>query len=208
MKFRRRRDDEVPKQLRYHLPIEMLYTVAPLIIVAVFFYFTVEKQDKIDAEVAHPDHNVLVTAQQWSWTFAYLHEKSVGGTNVYDAGSASVEPELWLVKDQSVTFDLNSPDVIHSFWVPSFYFKMDVIPGRHNTFSMTPTKLGMFDGRCAEFCGYLHSQMLFHVHIVTQSQFEAHLRQLKAAGDIGAPLGGSNSRRVAGLDTKSEGSAP
>ncbi len=72
VRFRRRRDDEIPRQLRYHLPIEMLYTVAPLIVVAVFFFFTVEKQDKMLADVAHPDHQVIVTAQQWSWTFNYL----------------------------------------------------------------------------------------------------------------------------------------
>jgi len=62
VRYRRRRADEIPRQLRYHLPIEMLYTVAPLIVVAVFFYFTVEKQDKVLAEVAHPDHEVIVTA--------------------------------------------------------------------------------------------------------------------------------------------------
>jgi cytochrome c oxidase subunit 2 len=205
VRFRRRSEDEIPRQVRYHLPIEMLYTVAPLIVVAVFFFFTVEKQDKVLADAAHPDHNVLVTAQQWSWTFSYLHEKAIGGTNVYDAGSASVEPQLWLVKDQSVTFDLHSPDVVHSFWVPSFYFKMDVIPGRENSFSMTPTRYGTFVGRCAELCGYLHSQMLFNVRVVTQEQFDAHLRALKDAGAIGAPLGGEQSRRVAGIESQSAG---
>jgi len=197
-----KRDDEIPRQTRYHLPIEMLYTMAPLITVAVFFYFTVEKQDKVLDTLAHPDHNVLVTAQQWTWTFNYLHESAVGGTNVFDVGTASREPELWLVKDQSVTFDLHSPDVAHSFWVPAFYFKMDVIPGRENQFSMTPTRFGTFDGRCAELCGYLHSQMLFHVKVVNQAQFDAHLRELKAAGNIGAPLGGEQSRTIEGLNSE------
>jgi cytochrome c oxidase subunit 2 len=206
IRFRRKSDDEVPKQIRYHLPIEMLYTVAPLIVVAVFFYFTVEKQDKINADVAHPDHSVFVTAQQWSWTFSYLHEKAIGGTNVYDVGTVAHEPQLWLVKGQSVTFDLHSPDVIHDFWVPSFYFKLDVIPGRDQSFSMTPDRYGTFDGRCAEFCGYLHSQMLFTVHVVTQTTYDAHLRALKAAGAIGVPKGGSNSSTVAGLDSGNEGS--
>lgn len=205
IRFRRRSDDEVPRQLRYHLPIEMLYTVAPLIVVAVFFYFTVEKQDKINAVVAHPDHSVVVTAQQWSWTFNYIHEPAIAKTNVYDAGTPAHEPELWLVKDQSVDFDLHSPDVIHSFWVPSFYFKLDVIPGRENSFSMTPTKYGVFQGRCAELCGYLHSQMLFTVHVVTEGQFDAHLRSLKAAGAVGELLGPGNSHTIAGLDN--EGSA-
>jgi cytochrome c oxidase subunit II len=208
IRFRRRRDDEIPRQLRYHLPIEMLYTVAPLIVVAVFFFFTVEKQDKMLADVAHPDHQVIVTAQQWSWTFNYVHEAATDSTNVYDSGTPAREPELWLVKDQSVKFLLHSPDVIHSFWVPAFYFKMDVIPGRQNSFSMTPTRLGVFQGRCAELCGYLHSEMLFQVHVVTQDQYEAHLHALKAAGDTGLVLGGKNSHTVEGLENGSEGSSP
>jgi cytochrome c oxidase subunit 2 len=207
IRFRRRREDEVPRQLRYHLPIEMLYTVAPLIVVAVFFFFTVQKQDKLLADVEHPDHTVIVTAQQWSWTFNYLHEPAAGGTNVYDAGTPAREPQLWLVEDESVTFDLHSPDVIHSFWVPSFYFKMDVIPGRQNSFSMTPNRLGVYQGRCAELCGYLHSKMLFKVHVVTPEAYEAHLKALKAAGHTGLVLGGSNSHTVAGLEGGKEGTA-
>jgi len=104
-----------------------------------------------------------------------------------------------------VNFRLHSPDVIHSFWVPSFYFKMDVIPGRENSFSMTPTRYGVFAGRCAELCGFLHSEMLFQVHVVTQSQFEAHLRSLKAAGQTGVVLGGRNSDTVEGLETSVQG---
>jgi cytochrome c oxidase subunit 2 len=198
LRFRRRSDDEEPRQVRYHLPIEMLYTVAPLIVVAVFFYFTVEKQDKVLATVAHPDHQVVVTAQQWSWTFSYLHESATSGTSVYDVGTPAREPQLWLVKDQSVDFTLTSADVVHSFWVPSFYFKLDIIPGRDNSFQMTPTKLGTFQGRCAEYCGFLHARMLFTVHVVTSQQFDAHLRALKARGAVGVPRGGIQSRRVAG----------
>jgi len=205
VRFRRRRDDEIPRQLRYHLPIEMLYTVAPLVVVAVFFFFTVQKQDKLLADVAHPDHEVIVTAQQWSWTFNYVHESATGGTNVYDKGTPAREPQLWLVKDESVNFDLHSPDVIHSFWVPAFYFKMDVIPGRQNSFSMTPTRLGVYQGRCAELCGYLHSEMLFKVHVVTRDAYETHLKALKAAGDTGLVLGGSNSHSIAGLEGGKEG---
>jgi len=206
VRYRRRRDDEIPRQLRYHLPIEMLYTVAPLIVVAVFFYFTVEKQDKMLADVSRPDHVVIVNAQQWSWTFNYLHESATDSQNVWESGTPAREPELWLVKDQSVTFQLHSPDVIHSFWVPAFYFKMDVIPGRENTFSMTPTRYGIFQGRCAELCGFLHSQMLFQVHVVDQPAFEAHLKALQAAGDTGLVLGGKYSRDFVGLEDENGGS--
>lgn len=208
IRFRRRSADETPRQIRYHLPIEMLYTAVPVIIVAVFFFFTVKEQDKVKAEVSHPDHVVLVTGQQWAWTFSYLHEPAVHGTPVYDAGNPANLPVLWLVKGQTVSFHLYSPDVIHSFWVPSFYFKLDDIPGRDQqdeTFSLTPDRYGTFIGRCAELCGFYHSQMLFKVHVVNEGAFNNHLRQLKSQGHIGALRGGIASHTVDGLQSGSGG---
>ncbi|MFY9913053.1 MAG: cytochrome c oxidase subunit II [Nocardioidaceae bacterium] len=206
LRYRRRHDDELPTQVRYNLPIEVLYTIAPIIIVAVLFFFTVEKQNKVLAEVAKPDHQVVVTAQQWSWTFNYIGESGAGGTDVYDAGTTSIEPTLWLVKDQTVAFTLHSPDVIHSFWVPSFYFKRDVIPGRDSTISLTPTVAGDFVGRCAELCGFQHSRMLFKVHVTTQQEFDQHMASLKTEGYTGVLRGGADSETVAGLE-KSQGGA-
>ena len=63
-------------------------------------------------------------------------------------------------------FKLQSDDVIHSFWVPAFLFKMDVIPGQNNKFEITPTKIGTYAGRCAELCGKDHARMLFNVQVV------------------------------------------
>ncbi|MBA2559764.1 MAG: cytochrome c oxidase subunit II [Propionibacteriales bacterium] len=205
-RYRRRSDDELPTQVRYNLPIEVLYTIAPVIVVAVLFFFTVQKTDNINAEVANPDHVVNVTAQRWSWTFSYLEEPAAGGRDVYDQGTAATLPELWLVKGESVTFDLHSPDVIHSFWVPSFYFKLDVIPGRDQSFSLTPTKVGTFAGRCAELCGYLHSRMLFEVNVVDRATFDQHVKDLQTAGQVGRPRGQTDSETVSGLSTAEGGS--
>jgi cytochrome c oxidase subunit II len=209
-RYRRRSDDEAPPQVRYNLPIEVLYTIAPLIVVIVLFYFTIEKLDKINEIVDHPDHTIDVTAQRWSWTFSYLHESGANDKNVYDVGTPASLPQLWLVKGETVTFNLYSPDVVHSFWVPSFYFKLDVIPGRSDrstqSFSMTPTRTGTFAGRCAELCGYLHSRMLFEVRVVDRAAFDKHMQALVKAGQIGVPRGQSNVRDVSGLAT-SEGSA-
>ena len=69
-------------------------------------------------------------------------------------------------------FNLTSTDVIHSFWIVSFEFKRDVIPGHPNHFEVTPTKTGTFIGRCTELCGLYHSRMLFTVKIVTPAQFQ------------------------------------
>jgi cytochrome c oxidase subunit II len=205
VRFWRRSEDELPVQVRYNLPIEVLYTIAPVIIVAVLFFFTVEKQNKILEPVANPDHNITVTAQQWAWTFNYVDEDAVDGQTVYDAGNAAHLPTLWLVKGQSVTFLLHSPDVIHDFWVPAFYFKQDVIPGRDASFSMTPTAYGTFAGRCAELCGTQHSRMLFNVNVVDQAEFDAHLNALLAAGQTGLLLGGKDSHTVDGLVTTAGG---
>jgi cytochrome c oxidase subunit 2 len=209
-RFRRRPGDDPPPQVRYNLPIEVLYTIAPIIVVVVLFYFTIQKLDKINEFVKHPDHQVEVVAQRWAWTFDYLHESAVNHENVYDVGTPASLAQLWLVKNETVTFHLYSPDVVHSFWVPSFYFKLDVIPGRSDRstqeFSLTPTRTGTFAGRCAELCGYLHSRMLFEVHVVDRAAFDKHMRALAAAGQVGAPHGQSNSRTVSGLDTSSQGS--
>lgn len=203
-KFRRRSDDEVPVQTRYNLPIEVLYTIAPIVMVLVFFFFTVQTQNKLlatseETNGAPPDHTVHVVGQQWSWTFNYVKEDAVGGKTVHTIGTTAAEPTLWLPVNQSVKFKLTSPDVIHDFWVPAFLFKMDVIPGHPNYFTVTPTRLGTYKGHCAELCGVYHSRMLFNVKIVTPQRYEAHLRQLEKAGNVGLALGGSEANRVAGL---------
>ena len=197
--YRRRSADEIPVQTRCNLPIEIFYTVAPIVMVIVFFFFTVQTQEKVDHDVKNPDHTVTVVGEQWSWTFNYRNEPAVGGKTVYDAGTTARRPTLWLVKGQTVEFHLYSPDVIHSFWVPDFLFKKDVIPGRDNSFAITPTRYGTFKGRCAELCGVYHSRMLFNVHVVDEQQFDAHLRQLQKAGNTGLALGSKYANTVAGL---------
>jgi len=103
-----------------------------------------------------------------------------------------------------VRFELRSPDVIHSFWIPEFYFKMDVVPGRANSFDLTPTREGTFTGRCAELCGLYHSRMLFEVHVVPRAEYDQHLSDLKAAGDVGAPEGAAEANTIAGLENGDE----
>src|SRR4051812_27576026 len=139
VKFRRRRDDEIPVQTRYNLPLEILYTVAPVIVVLVLFYFTVVAQNQTLAEAddtnGKAEHVVTVVGQQWSWTFNYDKDPALdGSTTVYEGGTTADRPTLWLPVNKSVEFQLRSPDVIHSFWVPVFLFKMDVVPGRNNHF--------------------------------------------------------------------------
>ncbi len=200
-KFRRRSEDEIPVQTRYNLPIEILYTVAPVVMVVVFFFFTVQTQDKVLAQPAggEADHTVSVVGQKWSWSFNYLGEDAVGGKDVYTAGTPAEMPTLVLPVDESVNVQLSSPDVIHSFWVPAFLFKMDVVPGRDNSFSFTPTQEGTYVGKCAELCGTYHSRMLFNLEVVSAEEYDAHLQELEDEGNVGVLKGGQDSQTQQGL---------
>jgi cytochrome c oxidase subunit 2 len=202
IRYRRRSDDEVPAQIRYNLPIEALYTFAPVIIVAVFFFHTVTSQNNVLETVKSPDHTIEVVGSKWQWAFNYLDETATQGDDVFDTGTPADPADLWLPVDESVRFNLKSPDVIHSFWIPEFYFKMDVVPGKVNTFDLSPTREGVFTGRCAELCGLYHSRMIFKVHVVSRAEFDQHLAELKSAGEIGAPAGAAEADEIAGLDGK------
>ncbi|ROR90430.1 cytochrome c oxidase subunit II [Nocardioides aurantiacus] len=213
-RYRRRSESEIPVQTRYNLPIEVMYTIAPVIMVLVFFVFTLRAQADVLKDDDNADNVVTVVGQQWSWSFNYnlgydeeteKYEPRDGEDVVYDVGTAAEPPTLWLVKDQSVQFNLTSPDVIHSFWVPAFLFKMDVIPGRHNSFSVTPTREGTFEGRCAELCGVRHTRMLFNVKVVDQQEYDDHLASLAERGNTGPALGGAEVNTVTGLEPESNG---
>jgi cytochrome c oxidase subunit II len=209
-RFRRRSDDEIPVQTRYNLPIEILYTAAPVIMVLVLFFFTVQTQNDVLATAAEtggePDHTIQVVGQQWSWSFNYTNEDSLGtddATNdVFVVGTTAEPPTLVLPVDETVKVVLNSPDVVHSFWVPAFLMKMDVVPGRRNSFEFTPTREGTYVGRCAELCGVYHSRMLFDLKVVGADEYDQYLQGLKDKGDVGIVLGGENADSLTGLDSE------
>ncbi len=183
--YRRRRQDEVPNQTQYNLPIEVLYTVVPLIMILGLFWFTARDQTEILSMENDQSQTVNVVGFRWSWAFNYLDE------DVYDIGlpvgenTTNEPPTLVLPVGEKVRFELTSPDVIHSFWVPNWLFKMDVIPGKTNAFEVTPDKLGTFPGRCAELCGTDHARMLFNVKVVDRSEFNQHVAALRAKGQTG-----------------------
>ncbi|MEP6813975.1 MAG: cytochrome c oxidase subunit II [Marmoricola sp.] len=207
VRYRRRSDDEIPVQTRYNLPIEIFYTVVPVMMVIVFFFFTLKVQDAVvPADEGTPAHTIEVVGQQWSWTFNYVKDDSLNGQTVYEGGTTADAPTLWLPVNQKIRFNLHSPDVIHSFWVPSFLFKMDVVPGRANHFSLTPNRKGEYLGKCAELCGVYHSRMLFNVKVVSGAEYAAHLKQLQAQGNTGLAEGGSHVNEQPGL--RSGGGTP
>ena len=187
IRYRRRGSDDTPRQTRYNLPMELLYTLVPFLIIGVLFFYTVNAQNNVLAkETTGPVHTVNVIGQKWSWTFNYMEAANPDvAADVHEVGTIDKIPDLYLPVDQPVRFNLTSADVIHSFWIPAFYFKLDVIPGHPNSFDVTPTKLGTFSGKCAELCGTYHAAMLFTVHVVTEAEYNAYLAGLKAKGQVG-----------------------
>ncbi|WP_433215844.1 aa3-type cytochrome oxidase subunit II [Microtetraspora malaysiensis] len=176
--------DRLPPQVRYNLPIEILYTVVPIIMVSVFFYFTSRDETAIMKVTGTAPVKVKVDGYQWSWRFTTEYQgktAKVDGVPV-DLAKQSVEnpegPQLVLPTGSEVEFELHSPDVIHSFWVPAFLFKQDVFPGQvHNKFQIkTLNRPGVFVGRCAELCGVDHSKMLFSVKLVPQTEFDQYIQ--------------------------------
>lgn len=190
--YRRRSVDQpLPPQIRYNVPLEILYTVVPLLMVAVLFGKTVELENAMLDTSEEPDVIVNVAGKKWSWDFNYVNENvyiaGVQADGLSDGSKGIVDtlPTMVLPVDSRVEFVLTSRDVIHSFWVPQFLRKLDLVPGRVNTFQVVTTEEGTFQGKCAELCGAYHSQMLFQVEIVSQAEYDAAIADLEASGNSG-----------------------
>ncbi len=174
--------EEFPRQTQYNLPLEVVYTVIPFLMIAVLFYFTVITQNKVTDVQADPDVKVNVTAFQWNWEFSYPEEGDTpSGGEVTTIGSSEEVPILVLPTGQRVEFTIESADVIHAFWVPEFLFKRDVFPhpeknDSQNVFQISSIdKEGAFVGRCAEMCGTYHSAMNFEVRAVSPELFDRYV---------------------------------
>ena len=202
VRYRRKKTDTgLPPQLAYNVPIEILYTVVPVFMVAVLFGKTVQLENKMLDTSVTPQNTVNVIGKQWSWDFNYVDDK------VYDTGQQGILngkkgaektiPTMYLPVNERTRFVLTSRDVIHSFWVIQFLQKMDTIPGKVNKFDVTPTEIGTYRGKCAELCGAYHSQMLFNVKVVSAADYAAHVQQLRTAGQTGFL---SNSLNRSGLE--------
>jgi cytochrome c oxidase subunit 2 len=158
----------------------VVFFVIPAIIVAALFAFGETTLASVQKQDPNPAVTIRAEGFQWEWTFYYLDE------GFFVSGKTLVKPAQMVIPvDEPIRFELHSRDVIHSFFVPGFLFKKDLIPGRTNTFTVTPTKIGTFPAQCAEFCGLWHSRMTFVVHVVTSSDYAAWVtEQIKAIQSI------------------------
>lgn len=173
----RRRDDEMPKQTLANVPLEIFYTVVPLIIVGFLFAATMRSTSAVNALSADPDLVVEVTAFQWQWRFGYPQ----AGISV--VGETGRPAEMVLPEGATVRMELTSADVIHAFWVPEFMVKRDAIPNRPTQFDITVNRAGTFDsGRCVEYCGLNHDDMSFVVRVVPQAEFDSWAASQRRSG--------------------------
>ena len=210
----RKRGDELPVQTRFNMPIEILYTVTPVLIVAVLFYYTAIVQTDVDKLSKNPDQVVEVVAFKWNWQFNYRDGIGADAHTVASTvGSSDVIPLLVLPTGESIRFEETSKDVIHSFWVPELLFKRDVFPGNvRNTFEVTLDREGRYIGRCAELCGTYHAFMQFELVVVSPTKFKQYLAA-KVGGatteDAMAAIGFTGDQRYAvttkPFDTRRQG---
>ncbi len=190
----RRRDETLPEQIHGNNKLELLWTIIPTIIVIGMFAATLGTLQKVDARAPQPEEvsanpgaaqqgtvalNVNVTGFQWQWTFEYPQLKTAAGTPLSFTGVGNEGPEMVVPVNEIVRVNLLASDVIHSFYVPQFLFKRDVIPGVNNQFDFKATRPGTFAGQCAEFCGLSHAQMLFTVRAVPRGEFDRWVAEQK-----------------------------
>lgn len=167
IRYRHRADR--PKQTRNNVPLEIAWTVAPAILLIGLFVLTLRTQIDVDAVTPEPAVSITVTGFTWQWQFDYE------GTPASITGTVDRPPEMVVPVDETIHVDLVSADVVHSFYVPTFLFKRDAIPGRETSFDFKATSEGVYPGQCAEFCGIGHSVMTFTVRAVDRPTFDAWL---------------------------------
>lgn len=182
----RRRGDEIPTQRQYIFSLEILYTALPVLIVAVLFVFAYQTQREVQEVSSNPDLIVEVDGFQWQWQFHYVEE------DITVTGLPDEPPVMVLPVDETIRFVLRSDDVIHSFYVPDFLYKRDVIPGVDNQIDVDVVDTGRYTGRCAEFCGLDHAKMTFEVEAVTKADFRNWVDEQQSSGGAASDDGGGS----------------
>ncbi len=185
LRYRRRRNEDetlLGRQFHANVPLEIIYTAIPVVIVIVLFVLSYRTERTASSLSASPDVTLRAEAFSWGWRFGFPDQ----GVEVVSQPSAEgvPGPEILLPLGETTRIELTSNDVIHAFWVPDFLYKRDALPGRINRFDVTPTDLGTFHGVCSEFCGLHHAYMTFTVRVVSPAAFDAWIASEAPAGDL------------------------
>ncbi len=162
-------DSGWPEQFDKNTFWEITGVIIPVLMVGGLFAITLVREYDVDAVRDHPYAVVNVTGFRWSWQFRYPgHDISIDGT-------ADAPPQLVLPQGKLTQINLYSSDVVHSFWIPAFLFKRDATPGYTMHFDVTPSRAGVFEGACVEFCGLDHARMTFTVRVVPPDAYDRWL---------------------------------
>lgn len=153
--------------------LEASYALVLACVAAFLLYITFTAEHKVDVASAHERAAVTidVVGSRWEWTFRYpghgiTHESGVVG-----------HQSLVVPANEPVRLRISSADVIHSFWIPQLRFKRDAVPGSTQVVTLDFDHTGHFSGACAEYCGLLHSDMVFTADVLTPRQFSSWLRR-------------------------------
>ncbi|NLF09489.1 MAG: cytochrome c oxidase subunit II [Pirellulaceae bacterium] len=161
VRYRRRPGRDAEKTTSHSMLLETMWTVIPLIIVAVIFYEGFAAYMRM--ETAPPNcYDLRVTARQWSWLFTYPNGYS--------------DENLHVPAGEPVRLTMTSEDVIHGLWIPALRVKMDVVPGRYTSVWFQADKPGTYNLLCTEYCGDEHSNMLATVVVQPREEFDAWLK--------------------------------
>jgi len=165
IKYRRKGHEVVAQGPTHNTPLEIAWTVLPMILVVVIFVVGMRGYLNL-RQAPEGSYEVQVSATRWMWTFD--HPK-YGATQV---------AELTVPVGKPVRLLMTSTDVLHSLWIPDFRVKMDVVPGRYTSLWFEATEVGDYNLNCAEYCGMDHSKMFAIVHVVPEDEFEPAMIKL------------------------------
>lgn len=172
VKYKRRHKDQQTSSITHNGKIEFLWSAVPAVLLVVIFVWG--EVDFVKQNISPPDAiDVRVTGRKWYWTVEYPDYPGVQLTSNVE------EPVVSLIvpKGRPVRLTMTSADVIHSFYIPAFRIKKDVVPGRYTNMWFEPTRVGEFNLFCTEYCGDWHSKMTGVVKVLEPEQFEAALQE-------------------------------
>jgi cytochrome c oxidase subunit II len=170
IKFRDRSDSKEPKQIHGNTKAELAWTLVPALLMVGVAIPTVVTIFDIEPKRSESELTVKVVGKQWWWEYEYLDTDP----KIITAN------ELVIPTDRQVFLELESSDVIHSFWVPKLAGKQDVVPGRTNTMTLIATEPGEYYGQCAEFCSVSHANMRLRVHALEPAEFDRWVASMAA----------------------------
>jgi cytochrome c oxidase subunit 2 len=185
IKFRRRSEDEAPRQVEGNIKAEIGWTIAPGVLLAIIGILTIGTIFDINTRPGGDALQVKVTGHQWWWEYEYKAESIVTAN------------ELHIPTGRKVDIELTSDDVIHSFWVPKLAGKLDAVPGRTNRMVIDAFEPGTYFGQCAEFCNISHANMRLTVVAHSPADFAQWVRD-NTNGPAPIPSASDTSNAAAG----------